>query len=306
MYTRRALILGAGGVGAGVLASGLIVPNASAAITGTDRFPVVKQGANNSNVKLIQARLAIKVDGVFGAGTKTAVVNFQRSKGLGADGVVGPKTWAQLLDVVRSGSTGNTVKGLQYKLGISADGKFGNGTLSAVKSFQSRNGLNADGIVGPATWGKLVGASSGSTTNPAPSGKNPKTLYTNGRLPNSALAWVGFGRSSWRMSTYCIADFKRLNTAFKGRFGINLPITNGDATCYRTYDQQVYLYNLWKSGKGNKAAKPGTSNHGWGLAADISVGGYGSAQYNWLNTNAPKYGFNDDVKGESWHWGYQR
>lgn len=304
MHSRRSLLIGTGAAGLGLLGSGLIIPTAQAALTGTDRFPVLKQGANNSNVKLVQARLGIAADGVFGAGTKSAVITFQRSKGLTADGVIGAKTWAQLLDILKSGSKGNLVKGLQLKLGIGADGVFGAGTLASVKSFQSRNGLVADGVVGAATWGKLVGASS--TTTPPPSGKNPKTLYQNGRLPASALAWVGFGRSTWRMSTYCIADFKRLNTAFKAQFGINLPITNGDMTTYRTYDQQVYLWNLYQSGKGNKAARPGTSNHGWGLAADISVGGYGSRQYNWLNANAGRFGFNDDVSGESWHWGYQR
>ena len=34
-----------------------------------------------------------KVDGKIGAGTKAAIVQFQRSQGLNADGVVGPKTW---------------------------------------------------------------------------------------------------------------------------------------------------------------------------------------------------------------------
>jgi hypothetical protein len=35
-------------------------------------------------------------DGIFGRDTKLAVIAFQKSKGLGADGVVGSKTWAAL------------------------------------------------------------------------------------------------------------------------------------------------------------------------------------------------------------------
>lgn len=38
------------------------------------------------------------IDGQFGKRTLTAVKKFQRDEGLAADGVVGPKTWAALLD----------------------------------------------------------------------------------------------------------------------------------------------------------------------------------------------------------------
>ena len=38
--------------------------------------------------------LGIGADGIFGCGTRGSVVSFQRSAGLGADGVVGPNTWS--------------------------------------------------------------------------------------------------------------------------------------------------------------------------------------------------------------------
>jgi putative chitinase len=53
------------------------------------------------------------------------------------------------------GSTGDTVKALQTKLGIGADGAFGLGTNRAVKAWQAKNGLVADGIAGPATLKKM-------------------------------------------------------------------------------------------------------------------------------------------------------
>lgn len=62
---------------------------------------------------------------------------------------------------VRQGDRGDLVYQLQDMLagagsGLTVDGIFGIGTLSAVKSFQKRNGLDVDGVVGPKTWAKLL------------------------------------------------------------------------------------------------------------------------------------------------------
>lgn len=51
---------------------------------------------------------------------------------------------------------------------------------------------------------------------------------------------------------------------------------------------------------GNLAAKPGTSNHGVGLALDLNSGGAGV--YNWLKNNGHAYGFIRTVSSETWHW----
>lgn len=57
--------------------------------------------------------------------------------------------------LVNVGDFGQSVKDVQAKLGIAADGIFGSKTEAAVKAFQKKNKLTADGKVGPATWAKL-------------------------------------------------------------------------------------------------------------------------------------------------------
>jgi peptidoglycan hydrolase-like protein with peptidoglycan-binding domain len=52
--------------------------------------------SRGSAVSLLQRRLGLSNDGVFGPHTKSAVRRFQRAHGLTADGVVGPATWAAL------------------------------------------------------------------------------------------------------------------------------------------------------------------------------------------------------------------
>ncbi|MDF2889801.1 MAG: hypothetical protein K0R80_168 [Clostridia bacterium] len=66
--------------------------------------PTLKRGMNNGYVKNLQVALnkygyKLSVDGDFGAKTEGAVRDFQRSKGLIADGIVGPKTWNRLYEV---------------------------------------------------------------------------------------------------------------------------------------------------------------------------------------------------------------
>jgi N-acetylmuramoyl-L-alanine amidase len=63
---------------------------------------VIKQGSSGSEVREVQRRLKLwgyykgSVDGVFGAGTRSAVIAFQKKNGLKADGVVGKSTYKAL------------------------------------------------------------------------------------------------------------------------------------------------------------------------------------------------------------------
>lgn len=56
----------------------------------------IKPKPPSPNVRILQQRLGIEVDGQFGAQTEKAVMDFQRAHGLEVDGIVGDKTWAAL------------------------------------------------------------------------------------------------------------------------------------------------------------------------------------------------------------------
>lgn len=84
--------------------------------------------------------------------------------------------------------------------------------------------------------------------------------------------------------------------AAASRAGVSLHIVSG----FRTMAQQRYLYNLYLSGRGNLAARPGYSNHQSGHALDLntSAGGVSS----WLARHGDEYGVRRTVPSEVWHW----
>ena len=59
--------------------------------------PLLKQGSKGNITKLVQEKLGICNDGIFGNQTRNAVINFQSNNGLVADGIVGQNTWRKLL-----------------------------------------------------------------------------------------------------------------------------------------------------------------------------------------------------------------
>ncbi len=132
-------------------------------------WPLEQEGSKGEDVKTVQYLVTAQghptgVDGVFGPLTKAAVVAFQSSRRLGADGIVGPQTWPQLIIQVQQGSNGDAVRAVQSQIHsrgdganqIAVDGIFGLDTNGAVQAFQTLLGLSVDGIVGEQTWNHLV------------------------------------------------------------------------------------------------------------------------------------------------------
>jgi putative chitinase len=93
--------------------------------------------------------------------------------------------------LLKTGSTGEDVKKLQTKLGLSADGSFGPNTAEAVKKWQTQNGLTADGIVGDATWAKMFSPATAATTATATANSSGLKLENlKGHIPDSVLAQI--------------------------------------------------------------------------------------------------------------------
>src|SRR5688572_15836815 len=119
--------------------------------------------------------------------------------------------------------------------------------------------------------------------------------YGNGRIPAGALSQVGETRH--RLWTPAADSLTRMMADAK-RNGITIGITDS----YRPYAEQVDLVRrkgLYS--KGGLAAKPGTSDHGWGMAVDLDLNSRAQA---WMRANAARYGFREDTPREPWHWAY--
>lgn len=125
----------------------------------------------------------LRVDGIFGSATESAVKRYQTLKGFASDGVIGPITWngvvadySALPEEIRDrypgaaltfGSSGAPVDKMQAMLNAAAevytsintltrDGIFGQNSANAVRRFQRQFNLSADGVIGQNTWNEIV------------------------------------------------------------------------------------------------------------------------------------------------------
>jgi len=123
-------------------------------------------------------------------------------------------------------------------------------------------------------------------------------MAENGRIPEAELAAIPGGR----LAREAAANWLALRAKGGKELGIWIsPL--GPQSSYRTFAQQQQFWNLYRSGRGNLAARPGTSNHGWGNAVDLAhpptmrkvIDRFG-AEYGW------RWG---EVRSESWHVTYR-
>ena len=133
-------------------------------------------------------------------------------------------------------------------------------------------------------------------------GKDDPANYPNGQLPASALCplYAAPGQSLRRDAAIA---FNAMSNAYQLQTGSALCV----ADAYRSYAEQVAI----KLERPGFAAKPGTSQHGLGLALDLCGGvqNFSAPAHLWMQRNAPLYGWfhpawaePSGVLPEPWHW----
>lgn len=128
--------------------------------------------------------------------------------------------------------------------------------------------------------------------------------YPNGKLPVSLLCPL-WGAPGHFLRADASHAFEKMSKAYARETGKPLCVTDS----YRNYSTQVSL----KQRKPRLAARPGTSNHGWGRAIDFcgGINRFDTDAHKWMRLNAPLYGWYhpqwariNGSKPEAWHWEY--
>ncbi len=90
----------------GLSVDGIVGPRTwNALLNLTPTATTIRRGSRSSNVLYLQQKLLSKLynitnlDGIFGPETERAVIEFQKENGLTPDGIVGPKTWAEIIKI---------------------------------------------------------------------------------------------------------------------------------------------------------------------------------------------------------------
>ena len=182
------------------------------------------------------------------------------------------------------------------------------------------------------TTGQEVSVSPSDIPNPGisiPTGGEPKIINgvvrKNGDI-DDLLVPIRSDLYIRHWSSVCQSDKKRIRLQAAAMQNLEKMLTDAYTagiylkvnSAYRTYEDQVRIKNL---AAGIPAAKPGNSNHGFGLAVDladkdgtrINITGFSGSrvvnktleEWNWIQANKSKYGFeNINADTESHHYNY--
>jgi len=200
-----------------------------------------------------------------------------------------------------SSSTGSTISGISHTVqtgeslsSIAAANGISPYTLAAD------NGLSSDALLTtgqqltiPTTSGTSTSTSTASSTTSAP----PPEEHPSWTSP---IYCPSCPNGEAYLSSNAAYNWNAMRQTSLDTYGIDL-YPAGPFSAYRSYAQQLYLYNLYLSGQGSLAAVPGSSSHEYGSAVDLADPSMRTvideigATYGWAKTEA---------SDEWWHVNY--
>jgi D-alanyl-D-alanine carboxypeptidase len=187
-------------------------------------------------------------------------------------------------------STTNAPSGLSFASALSQSiaagaGNTGTSLIGTSLIGSGSTGTSLTGSTGTVTATRTLRTAAGAPVELA--------KYGNGKIPAAALSSIGQG--SHTMWAPAAQAYQQLRAA-AARDGVTIKATDS----YRPYEQQVDLaQRKGLYSQGGLAAKPGTSEHGWGLSLDLDLN---TKALTWMRAHAKDYGFDENVPRESWHW----
>jgi len=170
----------------------------------------------------------------------------------------------------------------------------------SLETLAADNGLSSDA---PLITGEQI-------TIPTASATTSPTSTT----PSSSSAPPSESHPSWTSPVYCPScpngeaylassaayNWNAMRQASLDTYGIDL-YPAGPYSGYRSYGQQLYLYDQYVSGAGPLAAVPGTSAHEYGTAVDLADPSMRTV----IDQIGPTYGWvKTEASSEWWHVDY--
>jgi len=201
-------------------------------------------------------------------------------------------------------------------------------SIAAANNFTTRtiaafNGLSEDSSVYAGETIEIPSEAEGATALSSTGSTAEASASPSGSTSTTATGTTGAPSSTtppppsppyWTAPIYCpscpsgeaylasnaAAAWNAMRQESLSLYGIDL-YPAGPFSAYRSYAQQLYLYEQYISGEGSLAAAPGTSSHEYGIALDLAdpsmrtvVDEIGS-RYGWAKTEA---------SSEWWHVNY--
>lgn len=176
-----------------------------------------------------------------------------------------------------------------------------NGVSAA--SLAAANGLASDAML---ITGQSITIPTSTTSSASTTTSSSTSTTTSSPPPEEHPSWTSAiycppcPNGEAYLASNAAYNWNAMRQASLSTYGIDL-YPAGPLSAYRSYGQQLYLYDLYLSGEGSLAAAPGTSSHEYGSALDLAD----PAMSNVIDAIGASYGWaKTEASSEWWHVNY--